>query len=124
MSGPDSLPTVKIKHPGGYAIINESDFVEGEHELFVEKPETDEEKKAREDAEAKAAAEAADKAAPRDAKGLRLDGPTEAEYRKAGYTGSYPPKGYAAKPEVKTEAPPAAEPQKQAGWGVAPPPAA
>ena len=28
--------TVKIKHPDGFAIINESDFVKGEHELFAE----------------------------------------------------------------------------------------
>lgn len=31
------------------------------------------------------------------AQGLRTDGPTEAQWRAAGYTGPYPPKGYAAK---------------------------
>jgi hypothetical protein len=32
---------------------------------------------------------------PRDAEGLRLDGPTPAEYAAAGYSGTYPPEGYA-----------------------------
>lgn len=30
------IPTVRIKHGDSYAIINESDFIEGEHELFGE----------------------------------------------------------------------------------------
>ncbi len=39
---------------------------------------------------------------PRDAKGLRLDGPTLAEFVKAGYAAtSYPPKGYADKRECQ-----------------------
>lgn len=38
------------------------------------------------------------KAVPRDAKGLRTDGPTLAEWRAAGCTGAYPPAGYAVKP--------------------------
>jgi hypothetical protein len=39
----DTCPTVKVKDKrkeGDYMIINESDFVKGEHELFVEKKKT------------------------------------------------------------------------------------
>lgn len=32
------VPTVKIKHKDGYAIINESDFDPDKHELFDAKP--------------------------------------------------------------------------------------
>lgn len=46
---------------------------------------------------------------PRNAEGLRTDGPTEAEYRAAGYAGAYPPAGYAIKTDVppSVDAPPA-----------------
>jgi hypothetical protein len=30
----DTLPTVRIKHPDGYAIINESDFDAAVHEIY------------------------------------------------------------------------------------------
>lgn len=42
--------------------------------------------------------------APRNADGLRTDGPTEAEYRAAGYAGDYPPHGYAPNVPVKVKA--------------------
>ena len=33
------LPTVKVKHRDGFIIMNESDFDESKHELFIEEPE-------------------------------------------------------------------------------------
>lgn len=51
------------------------------------------------------AVEGDDSAAP-----LRLDGPTEAEYRRAGYTGTYPPKGYAVRAAAAPPSKPTASP--------------
>lgn len=33
-----SLPTIKIEHEGGYAVINLSDFDKDKHKEFKEKP--------------------------------------------------------------------------------------
>lgn len=114
MSGPDSCPTVKIvaEHTRGntlgYREINECDFNADEHELFEGEEESADE----------LAARLAEENRPRDDSGLYLDGPTESEYRKAGYTGAYPPSGYAVKAEAVVE--PVAETTKPDGWGNAP----
>lgn len=38
-----SVQTVKIKTEDGYAVINQHDFVEGQHELFVDSFDGDDE---------------------------------------------------------------------------------
>lgn len=123
MSSPDSCPVVRVSTPvtkgnkSGFVEINESDFDEAKHVLWdgrPSRPETDEEIFAREQAELKRLADEAEANAPRDANGLRTDGPTAEEWVKAGYAiEGYPPSGYAVK-----EAP------VSAGWGTAPPPPA
>lgn len=61
-------------------------------------------------------------APPVDAAGLRTDGPTLAEYVKAGYAAvSYPPAGYAAKPDLTTAALTGAASGPAAGPGDAAP---
>lgn len=117
------VETIKIEselsagNPHGFIIINKTDFDGEIHTLFVEREKTAEEIAALEAELAAIKRIAADESnIPRDAKGLRTDGPTIEEWVAANYLAEhYPPEGYAENPP------------KNIGWsaaGSAPPPPA
>lgn len=116
----DIVKTVKVRVPptkgneAGVVEINATDYDRKKHTLVDEdEPELEFLRKA--EADEKAKFELAEKNAPRNAEGLRLDGPTRETWIKAGYSiKGYPPHGYAA---IET---PATVGALSAGWTTDP----